>query len=125
MKFIHRLAYYLFGFSVGMLFLVFFLNKKGASCDYSPNARVKKNIRIKPKIYSEDVLAKIQEKNLDTSYVSYLLERGRVRFGESETDHREVCNLYVITGKKDEKSLRLEVENCEDYAVIISLSETD
>lgn len=125
MKFIHRLAYYLFGFSIGMIFLVFFLNKKGASCDYSPNARVKKNIRLKPKVYSEDVLAKIQEKNLDTSYVSYLLERGRVRFGESETDHRAVCNLYVITGKKEEKSLRLEVENCEDYAVIISLSETN
>jgi hypothetical protein len=123
MKFIHRLAYYLFGFSIGMIFLVFFLNKKGASCDYSPNARVKKNIRLKPKVYSEAVLAKIQEKNLDTSYVSYLLERGRVRFGESETDHREVCNLYVITGEKEEKSLRLEVENCEDYAVIISLSE--
>lgn len=124
MKFIHRLAYYLFGFSIGMIFLVFFLNKKGASCDYSPNARVKKNIRIKPKIYSEDVLAKIQEKNLDTSYVSYLLERGRVRFGESDTN-RELCNLYVITGKKEEKSLRLEVENCRDYAVIVSLTEAN
>ncbi len=124
MKFIHRLAYYLFGFSVGMIFLVFFLNKKGASCDYSPNARVKKNIRLKPKVYSEDVLAKIQEKNLDTSYVAYLLERGRVRFGESDTN-RALCNLYVITGKKDEKSLRLEVENCDEHAVIISLSETN
>lgn len=124
MKFIHRLAYYLFGFSIGMIFLVFFLNKKGASCDYSPNARVKKNIRLKPKIYSENVLMKIQESNLDTSYVSYLLNRGRVRFRESDTN-RELCNLYVITGKKEEKSLRLEVENCTDYAVIVSLAETD
>lgn len=124
MKFIHRLAYYLFGFSIGLIFLFFFLSKKGASCDYSPNARVKKNIRLKPKIYSEEVLAFIQQSNLDTSYVSYLLERGRVRFGEGDTN-REFCNVYVITGKKDDKSLRLEVENCEDHAIIISLSETN
>jgi|SRR5690606_13755348 len=124
MKFIHRLAYYLFGFSIGMLFLFFFLNKKGASCDYSPNARVKKNIRLKPKIYSEDVLEKIQEKNLDTSYVSFLLEHGKVSFSESNTK-REPCNIYVIVGKKQEKSLRLEIENCEEFANIISLTETD
>lgn len=124
MKFIHRLAYYLFGFSIGMIFLLFFLNKKGASCDYSPNARVKKNIRLKPKIYSEEVLLKIQENNLDTTYVSYLLNRGKVSFRESDTK-RELCNLYVITGKKEDKPLRLEVENCRDYAVIISLSELE
>lgn len=124
MKFIHRLAYYLFGFSIGMVFLVFFLNKKGASCDYSPDARVKKNIRLKPKVYSEEVLLKIHDNSLDTTYVSTLLENGRVRFRESDTK-RELCNLYVITGTIDKKTLRLEVENCEDYAVIVSLSETE
>jgi mRNA-degrading endonuclease YafQ of YafQ-DinJ toxin-antitoxin module len=122
MKFIHRLAYYLFGFSIGLIFLFFFLSKKEASCDYSPNARVKKNIRIKPKVYSEAVLERIKENNLDTSYVSHLLVRGKVDFSRSNTN-LDICNIYVITGKLDDKQLKLEVENCPDKAVILSLSE--
>ena len=41
MKFIHRLGLYLGGFSVGLIFLMFFLVEK-TSCAYSPNARVLK-----------------------------------------------------------------------------------
>lgn len=122
MKFINRLAYYLFGFSVGLIFLFFFLGKKGASCDYSPNARVKKNIRIKPKVYSEAVLEKIKNSNLDTSYVSTLLNNGKVDFSNSNTN-LDICNIYVITGEVDEKKLELKVENCPEESVIISLSE--
>ena len=122
MKFIHRLAYYLFGFSIGLIFLFFFLSKKEARCDYSPNARVKKNIRIKPKVYSETVLMKIHENNLDTSYVTYLLSKGKVDFSKSNTN-LDICNIYIITGKMDDKQLVLKVENCPEEAVIISLTE--
>lgn len=122
MKFIHRLAYYLFGFSVGLIFLFFFLSKKEASCDYSPNARVKKNIRLKPKVYSEEVLMKIQENNLDTSMVSVLLNKGKVDFSESNTN-LDICNIYTITGKVEEKNIQLKVENCPEQANILSLIE--
>ncbi|MCR9182769.1 MAG: hypothetical protein NXH73_07570 [Flavobacteriaceae bacterium] len=124
MKFIHRLAYYLFGFSIGLIFLFFFLSKKEASCDYSPNARVKKNIRIKPKIYSEAVLSKIQENALDTSMVSVLLNKGKVDFSESNTN-LDVCNIYTITGMVDNKKLKLKVENCPEEAIILLLSKID
>ncbi|GGD94356.1 DUF4258 domain-containing protein [Planktosalinus lacus] len=122
MKFTQRLAFYLFGFSIGLIFLFFFLNKKGASCDYSPDARVKKNIRLKPKVYSERVLNDIQNNNIDTASVNLLLQTGDVDFGESDTK-RDSCNLYVIYGKVLEKLVRLEVENCPENAVILSLSE--
>ncbi|MEX0996024.1 MAG: hypothetical protein WDZ45_03120 [Flavobacteriaceae bacterium] len=124
MKFIHRLAYYLFGFSIGLIFLYFFLSKKEASCDYSPNARVKKNIRIKPKIYSEAVLLKFQKNNLDTSLVSVLLNKGKVDFSESNTN-LDICNIYTITGMVESKELKLKVENCPEEAIILSLSEID
>ncbi len=55
MKFVHRLAYYLSGFAIGLVLLMFFLNGKDASCDYSPNARTVKNISSKPIVYSEEV----------------------------------------------------------------------
>ncbi len=124
MKFTQRLAYYLFGFSIGLIFLFYFLGKKGASCDYSPNARVKKNIRLKPKVYSEAVLEKIQQNNLDTSYVLLLLQNGKVDFSDSNTN-LDVCNIYIIRGKFEDKPLKLEVENCPEHATILSLTETE
>lgn len=124
MKFTQRLAYYLFGFSIGLIFLFYFLGKKGASCDYSPNARVKKNIRLKPKIYPEAVLEIIQQNNLDTSYVSMLLQNGKVDFSDSNTN-LDVCSIYIIRGKFEDKPLKLEVENCPEHATILSLSQTE
>ena len=47
MKFIHRLGYYLGGFSIGLILLAFFLQGKKTSCDYGPNARTTKNIANK------------------------------------------------------------------------------
>lgn len=123
MKFTQRLAFYLFGFSIGLIFLFLFLNKKGASCDYSPDARVKKNIRIKPKVYSENVLTQIKSNQLDTTYVTNLLQTGNVDFSESDTK-RDSCNLYVIYGKVKDEQIRLEVENCPDKTIIVSLSKT-
>ena len=53
MKFIHRLGYYLGGFSIGLIFLAFFLSVKRASCDYGPDARVLKNIGQKKIMFSK------------------------------------------------------------------------
>jgi len=55
MKFIHRLGYYLGGFSIGLIFLAFFLSGKRASCDYGPDARVLKNIGLKQLQFDERV----------------------------------------------------------------------
>ena len=40
MSFLKRLSYYLGGFSVGILLLVFFLSGKNTRCTYTPDARV-------------------------------------------------------------------------------------
>lgn len=121
MKFIHRLAFYLGGFSVGLIILFFILDGKDTSCDYSPNARVKKNIRIKPKIYSEEVLQLMRNQGLDTTHVAYLLEHGKVDFSESNTN-TEICNVYTINGKIETEKLQLVVENCPEKATVFSFS---
>ena len=53
MKFYQRFAYYIFGFSIGLVFLFFILNGKETSCSYFPNARVLKDLRSKPFHYSD------------------------------------------------------------------------
>ena len=40
MSFLKRLSYYLGGFSVGIVLLVFFLGGKNTRCTYTPDARV-------------------------------------------------------------------------------------
>lgn len=120
MKFIHRLGYYLGGFSIGLIILAFFLSGKKTSCSYSPNARVLKNIRIKERVYSESALENLARYELDTTQVSNLLSSGNVDFGRSNTD-LDSCKTYMITGEASEKSLELLVENCDSIATVLEI----
>ena len=47
MGFLHRLGYYLGGFSAGLVFLFFILNGKRTQCHYGPQARVIDNLSKK------------------------------------------------------------------------------
>jgi len=119
MKFIHRLAYFSVGLFFGIIILMFFLSGKRTSCDYSPNARTLKNIRIKDRVYTPEAIQFFQTNKLDTAFVSTVLEEGKVNFGKSETD-RDACNIYFVTGKLDSAKLELQIENCDSTATIQS-----
>ena len=120
MKFIHRLGYYLGGFSIGLIVLAFFLSGKKASCDYSPNARTIKNISFKKKRYSEDAKFFIFTYRLDTIQVTDLIRNGEVDFSKSKT-HLDSCNIYTIESKLNSENVILTVENCKDIATIHSI----
>ena len=47
MNFLNRLYYFSTGLVIGVVFLLFILNGKRASCNYGPNARVIDNITSK------------------------------------------------------------------------------
>ncbi len=120
MKFIHRLGYYLGGFSVGLIVLAFFLSGKKASCDYAPNARTIKNITNKKKRYSEDAKFFIFTYHLDTLMVTDLIRTGDVNFSESNT-HLDSCKIYAIESKLKDENIILSVENCEKVATILAI----
>lgn len=117
MKLIYRIAYYLGGFTIGLIILFFFLGGKKASCDYSPNARTLKNIRIKERHFSKNTLQELTNNQLDTSAISTLLREGDVLFSESNTQ-LDSCKLYVIKGEVSKKNLKIVVENCEAKATV-------
>lgn len=125
MKLIHRFGYYFGGFTIGILLLLFFLGGKRASCDYGPNARTLKNIRLKERAFSENTLRILAGNQLDTSAISYLLQKGDVVFSESNTK-LDSCKQYVIEGTvrtegqaDSEKNLKIRVENCEELATVM------
>ena len=115
-----RFGFYGFGFIIGLLLLFFFLNGKKAGCDYGPDARTLKNIKIKQRVFSAQSLQDLEKNNLDTSAVSSLLRFGDVNFGESNTK-LDSCKVYVIEGFVKNTNLKMKVQNCDKTATITSI----
>lgn len=120
MNFGQRLFYYLGGFAIGLILLFFFLGGKKTSCNYGPNSRVLKNIRIKERILSAEFTQNLQKLELDTSAISTLLASGKVNFSKSNTE-LDSCKIYVIEGSVQEKELALLVANCDSVAIFNNL----
>ncbi|MDT0294994.1 hypothetical protein ACFQ3R_05640 [Mesonia ostreae] len=117
MKLAARLAYYSVGFFIGIIILMFFLSGKKTSCDYGPDARVLKNIRIKNKNYQPQALLFLKENQMDSTAVEKVLNSGDVNFSNSNTA-LDSCKVYAVEGKVNEKVLLLRIENCENQATI-------
>lgn len=120
MKILHRIGYYLGGFSIGLVLLAFFLNGRGVSCEYNygPEGRVLKNIRTKTLHFSPESQALLDTKVIDTSAISYILKKGDVDFSKSEP-RKEPCGMYFISGEsKDNKNYEFYIENCDSIATM-------
>ena len=121
MTFTQRLSYFGGGLFLGIIFLIFFLSGKKTSCDYSPNARVLKNIRLKERVISPEGINKLHGAGLDTSAVSIALEKGSVDFNRSQTK-LDSCKVYFINTMLNTNELILEIENCRKKAIIKSIN---
>ncbi|GAB1855603.1 hypothetical protein MHTCC0001_04370 [Flavobacteriaceae bacterium MHTCC 0001] len=121
MKLIHRIGYYLGGFSIGLVVLTFFLSGKKTSCAYGPEARVLKNINSKTIVYSTNFKEELLKHSIDTSSINQMLKDGDINFSESKP-RQEPCGIYHIEGSLNEKDLLLLVENCDSIATLKSLS---
>ena len=121
MAFLKRLGFYLFGLSIGLIFLAVFFKKKtaetGVEFCYFPNCRTLKDIRSKPLAYSDDVRELMNENQLDSVKIAYFLREGNVDFKKSDTKSNP-CKTYIIETEFDEKPAVMTVQNCLDNALI-------
>lgn len=117
MKLLHRVGYYLGGFSIGLIVLAFFLNGKKVSCDYGPEARVLKNINSKKLLIPEDIQNVFTSKNIDSLEINNILKHANILFSESDT-RKEPCGIYYLENKLSENKMDLKVENCDSIATI-------
>lgn len=125
MAFLKRLGFYLFGLSIGIVFLTMFLKKKSAETGvyfcYLPNCRTLKDIRSKPFYYSEEVKKIMQTKAIDTAEIKLLLTNADIDFGKSETKTKP-CKTYLLEGYLKEKEVFASVKNCSGKATLESIS---
>lgn len=117
MKLLHRFFYYFGGFAIGIVFLIFFLSGKKTSCEYGPNARVLKNIRTKPRAFSQNALQFFESNKLDTASIAKILKTGDVDFSRSQT-HLDSCRTYVINSMAKKNPVEVSIRNCDSLATI-------
>ncbi|WP_116768931.1 DUF4258 domain-containing protein [Maribacter litoralis] len=121
MDFLKRLGYFLVGMSIGIVFLTFFLKKKseetGVYFCYLPNCRTLKDIRSKSMYYSDEAQQKLQELQLDSTALTYILTEGDVDFGNSDTKSVP-CKTYIIESDYKEQDYVFTVKNCREKATI-------
>ena len=113
MKFIHRLGFYLGGFSIGLIFLMFFLSGKKTSCSYFPNARIIKNISTKKIIFSPEIINDIVSFKIDTNEFYSILKKSKVK-GRFENNKLNKCKLYTIESNKHV----FKINNCKNTAEV-------
>lgn len=112
-----RFFLYGFGFAIGMLAVLFIWNKKGASFDYMPEARVLKNIQTKTIKTAIPVKLFLIGHQIDELTLTNLIKEGSVNFKKSNTN-TEPCKTYYINTSFKDKKLALIIENCDSMATI-------
>ena len=108
MNFFKRLLFYLFGFMLGMIFLFYFMGKKEATFNYSPNKRVLADINKKDWLF---------DSNIDTTEISRenLTDKFKVDFSKSNVE-LDSCKTYVLVNKTEKKDFFYKIENCSKKA---------
>jgi hypothetical protein len=116
MSFLKRLGFFLFGLSIGLVFLVFFFKNKaketGTEFCYFPNCRVLKDLRSKGYSYSDEVSQMIASGSTDSLKIKAFFLYGEVDFENSDTKSKP-CKTYKIDYETKEKGEQtLTVINC-------------
>jgi hypothetical protein len=113
----NRLAFYGFGFLIGIVLVFFFLGGKKASCNWLPNDRMLTIIRSKHLIYSSDANSFLVANPIDSADVSQILTTGDIDFSKSNVKN-DPCRKYLINGTKEQEHIVITVEVCDSVATI-------
>ncbi|MEL6918730.1 MAG: DUF4258 domain-containing protein [Bacteroidota bacterium] len=121
MAFLKRLGFYLFGLSIGIVFLTFFFKKKsqetGTEFCYFPNCRVLKDMRSKPVSFSESTNEMLRSQQLDSADIRYFFKEGDIDFGRSDTQSKP-CKTYLIEAEIKGKEATLQARNCNSKVLV-------
>ncbi len=110
MNFLYRLSYYLFGFVIGMFFLMFFFSGKKTSCNYFPSKRVKNDL-LKKQIIIPNHLKK-EFVFLNDSILYSQISLGKIIFSESNVNENDTCNTYRLELNESKKIYKIDIKNC-------------
>jgi len=112
-----RSLYFFIGTAVGIVIVFFIAEKKNITFPYGPDARTLKSIRVKEhRFFSEQAKQTIQEYELDSIKIAYLLAESDVDFSESITDARLPCQTYKVNGELRDLEVSMLIKRCDSSA---------
>lgn len=119
MKLKHRIAYYIFGLTLGFFLVAFIFNKRGQDFCYLPNCRVLKDFKTKGLTISKEAQAKINEKWVTMEDIKNSLDNGNVDFSKSNKPNPGGGKIYILesTTTKNEPVI-FEIINHTDRAIL-------
>mgnify|MGYP003667261580 CR=1 FL=1 len=125
MSFLKRLGFFIFGLSIGIVFLVFFFQNKsketGTEFCYLPNCRVLKDLRSKSYSYSDEVTRMLANGEIDSLRIKDFFLNGDVDFKNSDTKSTP-CKTYFIENETESGAMKtLKVTNCPTKIIIESI----
>ena len=85
MTFFKRLTYYLFGFTIGLFFLLVIFGGKKTQCNYSPSSRVKNDILEKDWVFQNNI-------EIPTDTINWFM-KSKIIFRKS-TINADSCDVY-------------------------------
>lgn len=107
-----RFLYYLIGFTIGLIFVLFFFQNRG--CAWLPSNRVKNTILDKVIILPASENAIFKAEGFDKNTILSFLNDGDIIFNESIKDQGVFPKVYIIENKVDNKTKRLQFTLYED-----------
>lgn len=111
-----KFKFYLIGFIPGLLVVLFFLNKKGASCSYFPNDRVRAETLTKKFNYSPTFQQQMKDFAVDEKLIKdSMLTQGSIDFDKSNAQ-AEPCPEYTLVYPKKNPRFELRFSKCKEDA---------
>ncbi|MGY8945588.1 MAG: hypothetical protein ACKVJS_00880 [Flavobacteriales bacterium] len=108
MSFLKRLYYFLFGTTIGIIILMFVLDKKESTFNYGLDKRVLNDIYKKEWLFEKDNERIIKDKkNFFKTY--------DVNFSKSNVK-LDSCKIYILEKKLKNQTITFQVENCKKNA---------
>lgn len=99
----YRFGYYIAGLAIGIILVVYINKQKNVTFDYMPNARTLKQIRLRDTmVFSNKAQLTINELQLDSTDIAYVLHKGDVDFKKSHVQVKPCPDYWIdaTIGKK-------------------------
>ena len=107
-----RFQYYLIGFIIGLIFVLFFFQNRG--CAWLPGNRVKNTILDKVIVLPESQKQIFEEKGINEEVILSFLIDGNVIFNESIKEQGVFPKAYIIEKKINDQLTRIQFSLYED-----------
>lgn len=95
MNFAKRLRFYLIGFSLGVVVVIFLFGPRSMQCSYFPNSRTLEEAKIYPISYSDSAKKTMEDNQMDSVFLyNEILKKSKITNFGTEEIRATPCRLY-------------------------------